>query len=784
MPARSFPLLRRFFAVWEKYRKKPSRSARRAPLHLVLEALEDRLTPSAGVQEQYMLDLINRFRANPSGELSLILNANDPNVNNALAFYNVDRTALAAAFASLTPAPPLAWNDSLATSALGHSQTMLAAQDQDHQVPGELDPWTRMANAGYTNSTFLAENIYAYADAVFDAEAAFVIDWGNNPPTGVQNPAGHRGNLLDPDLREVGIGLVNAPSGSPMGPLLVTQDFGNRTTITNPFVLGNVYSDNNLDGFYEPGEGMSGVTLTFIGGAGTFQTTTTAAGGYQLQVPAGTYQVTASGGGLAGPIVRTYTVGSVNLQADFIKPILPVPTFTAPAASTTNNTPTFSWSAISGAAAYDLWVNDVTTGQQQIIRNQSLNTNTFTSATPLAAGAYQAWIRITTAGGTSAWSATYNFTITAPPPPTMTAPSGSTPLTNQTFTWTTSAGATRYDLWVTDLTTNTSQYIRQQNVPTNSYTPPAALPVGSYVAWVEAYNGTIALGSWSAGLNFTITAPAAPTLTGPAPVITSTTPTFTWTSSTGATQYDVWADNNTTKQSQVVRQTVATTSYTPVTPIPRGQYTVWVRAANSAGVFGPWSAAYNFLIDTTAPAIPAITGPAGSTPLLKPTIAWSNTGAARYDLWVNNLTTGAAQVIRQQNLNTNSFTPAANLTVGSYVVWVEAYDNTNQTRGWSASYNFTITLPAAPTQLSPAGLITTTMPTFSWAAVTGAATYDLWVDNVSANQSQIIRQQSLSTTSYTPLTALAKGNYRFWVRAINGNGNAGAWSAKVDFTIG
>ena len=147
-----------------------------------------------------------------------------------------------------------------------------------------------MANAGYTNSTFLAENIYAYADAVFDAEAAFVIDWGNNPPTGVQNPAGHRGNLLDPDLREVGIGLVNAPErlahGASLGHPGLRQSHHHHQSL----VLGNVYSDNNLDGFYEPGEGMSGVTLTFIGGPGTFQTTTTAAGGYQLQVPAGTYR--------------------------------------------------------------------------------------------------------------------------------------------------------------------------------------------------------------------------------------------------------------------------------------------------------------------------------------------------------------------------------------------------------------------------------------------------------------------------------------------------------------
>ena len=119
----------------------------------------------------------------------------------------------------------------------------------------------------------------------------------------------------------------------------------------------------------------------------------------------------------------------------------------------------------------------------------------------------------------------------------------------------------------------------------------------------------------------------------------------------------------------------------------------------------------------------------------------------------------------------------------SYVAWVEAFDNTNQTRGWSATFSFTITLPAVPSQIVPAGSTTNTMPTFSWGAVAGAASYDLWVDSITIPQAQIIRQQSLTTNSFTPSTPLATGSYRFWVRALNANGNASAWSGEVDFTI-
>ena len=46
-----------------------------------LEALEDRTLLSAGLQEEYALELINRLRTNPAGELPLLLNSNNADVN-------------------------------------------------------------------------------------------------------------------------------------------------------------------------------------------------------------------------------------------------------------------------------------------------------------------------------------------------------------------------------------------------------------------------------------------------------------------------------------------------------------------------------------------------------------------------------------------------------------------------------------------------------------------------------------------------------------------------------
>ena len=319
MAARGLHLIRKLCTGLQKTLAKKTRPKSRRCTRLELETLEDRITPSAGVQEQYMLTLINRFRANPTAELSLILNANNFYVNSALSAFGVDMNVLASQFAALTPSPPLAWNDALANAALAHSQLMLTDQSQSHQLPGELDPVTRVIDAGYTNYAWMGENVFAWATSVFEGEAAFLIDWGSNPPTGIQNPPGHRNNLISTALREIGIGLVNAPpAGSSVGPLLVTQDIGNRSPFGNPWLLGTVYTDLNSDGYYEPGEGIGSATITITGTGGTFQTTSTPAGGYQIQVPAGTYQVTASGGGLAAPMTKTVVMDSDNVQADFI----------------------------------------------------------------------------------------------------------------------------------------------------------------------------------------------------------------------------------------------------------------------------------------------------------------------------------------------------------------------------------------------------------------------------------------------------------------------------------
>jgi Ca2+-binding RTX toxin-like protein len=288
--------------------------------YCALESLECRtlLAVNPSGREQEMLELTNRMRMNPQAELNLLINSGDADVNSAVSYFKVNKTVLAQQWSSLTPVPPLAWNSSLQDAARLHSQAMLDADMQSHQVPGEAPLGTRLSNAGYKNLTAGGENVYAYAKSVFHGHAGFAIDWGEGPH-GIQDPPGHRDNIMSTSFREVGISIINSTSGKSVGPMLITQDFGNRSGYGNPAFLGVAFDDKNGDGFYNAGEGLSGVVIELEGSPGSFVTTTMSAGGYQIKVPAGTYKVTASGGGLDGTIVlNSVTVGSNNVKRDFL----------------------------------------------------------------------------------------------------------------------------------------------------------------------------------------------------------------------------------------------------------------------------------------------------------------------------------------------------------------------------------------------------------------------------------------------------------------------------------
>jgi hypothetical protein len=368
------------------------------------------------------------------------------------------------------------------------------------------------------------------------------------------------------------------------------------------------------------------------------------------------------------------------------------PTITGPASATSATTPTITWVPSSGAASYDLWVNDTTTGVVQL-RQKNLITNSFTPVAPLTQGHhYTVWVEaFTNSGVGSGWGQPFSFSIVAATP-TITGPVGSISATMPSITWTTSAGAMRYELWISDITSSISPLIREPSLTSTSFTLTTPLTVGhQYTAWIRSFDNNGKTSGWSPPASFSVVATVPPTFTAPA-ASTTGTPAITWTASSGAVYYDLWVNDTSAKVSQVIRRpNLSGTSFTPATPLTIGhQYTAWIKAFTASGQSGGWSQPLTFSIIATTP--PALIAPTGSSTSTLPTITWNTSvAAANYELWLTDVTAGIFQAIDRKKLTTTAFTPSVALTAGhQYTAWVAAFNATGQTGGWSQPLSFLV----------------------------------------------------------------------------------------------
>ena len=132
--------------------------------------------------------------------------------------------------------------------------------------------------------------------------------------------------------------------------------------------------------------------------------------------------------------------------------------------------------------------------------------------------------------------------------------------------------------------------------------------------------------------------PAAPTLVSPANGATSAQPvTLDWNDVTNAAGYDVQVDNSSTIAAPFVANPTVTVSQVTLSGLPAQQLWWRVRAKNSAGVFGPFSATQRFTVQSsgqTATLTVTATGRSGERVTSNPAginVAVGSTGAASFN---------------------------------------------------------------------------------------------------------------------------------------------------------
>lgn len=252
--------------------------------------------------EQYLLELTNYVRMNPKAGFDMFLTSIDPptsedrDIQNALSAFNVDGAVLAEQIDELKPAQPLLWNATLGEMADFHSENMLENDVQAHTI-GDSTLVTRANDFGYDYRT-IGENVFAYSESEMHAHAGFLVDWGPGP-TGIQEGAGHRVNIMNPNAREVGLSMIEAVGAEEIGPFIVTQNFGTSFGMADTYIVGVAYGDEDGDAFYSVGEAMENVKLKLAGGQ---KVTSSETGGYQMEAEASWQNLIFSGRGVDGKL--------------------------------------------------------------------------------------------------------------------------------------------------------------------------------------------------------------------------------------------------------------------------------------------------------------------------------------------------------------------------------------------------------------------------------------------------------------------------------------------------
>lgn len=176
--------------------------------------------------------------------------------------------------------------------------------------------------------------------------------------------------------------------------------------------------------------------------------------------------------------------------------------------------------------------------------------------------------------------------------PILISPLAGTFTDRPTFQWQAVPAASSYQLTIRS--GSGDQLI--QNIPSNSYTPPAALPSGPIQWWVRA-TGAPQNGGWSYSGHLnrkpraTVTGPASPA---------STTAKITWTIVPGTGRYVLHVENTAAPGVAVIREdNVTATDFTPSTPLAAGTYRAWIKAIDAtSNAFGSglWSRPFDFTV--------------------------------------------------------------------------------------------------------------------------------------------------------------------------------------------
>ena len=432
--------------------------------------------------------------------------------------------------------------------------------------------------------------------------------------------------------------------------------------------------------------------------------------------------------------------------------------------SSASGKPQLTWAAVDGAAKYEIYRST-----QQSTGYSLLSTTTSTSYvnTGAAVGTtYYYKVRaLNVDGAAGAYSSTVSGAAkaVAPAAPTVTmtySDSGKPKLT-----WSAVSGAASYRVYRSE--SRGTGYSLLGTTSSTSYVNTGAAVGKTYYYRVKAVNsaGTSAYSNIVSG-RAKAAIPAAPRVTiGNSSA--SGKPQLTWAAVDGAAKYEIYRS---TQQSTgySLLSTTTSTSYVNTGAAVGTTYYYKVRALNVDGAAGAYSSTVSGAAKAVAPAAPTVTMTYSDSG--KPKLTWSAvSGAASYRVYRSE-SRGTGYSL----LGTTSSTSYVNTgaAVGkTYYYRVKAV-NSAGTSAYSNIVSGTARTPAPAAPVLKGGTSSASgKPQLTWAAVDGAAKYDVYRSN--SADGTFSKVGSTDKTTYVNTGAVQGVTYFYKIRAVGASGASG-----------
>ena len=432
--------------------------------------------------------------------------------------------------------------------------------------------------------------------------------------------------------------------------------------------------------------------------------------------------------------------------------------------SSASGKPQLTWAAVDGAAKYEIYRST-----QQSTGYSLLGTTTSTSYvnTGAAVGTtYYYKVRaLNVDGAAGAYSSTVSGAAkaVAPAAPTVTmtySDSGKPKLT-----WSAVSGAASYRVYRSE--SRGTGYSLLGTTTSTSYVNTGAAAGKTYYYRVKAVNsaGTSAYSNIVSG-RAKAAIPAAPRVTiGNSSA--SGKPQLTWAAVDGAAKYEIYRS---TQQSTgySLLGTTTSTSYVNTGAAVGTTYYYKVRALNVDGAAGAYSSTVSGAAKAVAPAAPTVTMTYSDSG--KPKLTWSAVSGAAFYRVYRSESRGTGYSL----LGTTSSTSYVNTgaAVGkTYYYRVKAV-NSAGTSAYSNIVSGTARTPAPAAPVLKGGTSSASgKPQLTWAAVDGAAKYDVYRSN-SANGT-FSKVGSTDKTTYVNTGAVQGVTYFYKIRAVGASGASG-----------